>query len=94
MRPGPRGSQLHGHAMRRVPATEGHAYMRHVGAELRRARTSVDIAAAELAAALDVHPRTVHGWESGRVRPTLANLYRCAIALGMRVEALLPEMHR
>ena len=90
-RPLKRGRQLTGHAMRAVSIAEGVSYALRLGAEIRLARESVEVSADELAAALGVNTRTVHGWESGRCRPSVANLWRIARALGMRVESLLPE---
>lgn len=75
-----------GRACRAVPVTEPYVrYMALVGERLRELREEQDIAAAEIAAALSVDRATVLHWERGRRTPTIANLYRLAAALGVRV---------
>jgi transcriptional regulator with XRE-family HTH domain len=59
------------------------------GRTLRRARESVDVSASELAAALGVHPSSVHAWESGLHGPMAWRLFAIADALGLPVSHLL-----
>lgn len=75
-----------GRACRAVPLSEPYIrYMAAVAERIRELREEQDIAAAEIAAALSVDPLTVHAWEAGRRTPTVANLYRIAAALGVRI---------
>lgn len=88
----PRGSRdRHGKALR-TPHDDrwARAYAAtHVGAEIRFARESQDIAASELAAAVGVDPSAVFAWEAGRVIPSLPRLMRVAWALGIAPSSLL-----
>ena len=87
----PRGSRDRlGRCTRRVPISEPFVrYMREVGVRIRELREEQDVAASELAAALNVHRATVQHWESGIRTPTIANLYRISVALGVRVSDIL-----
>lgn len=76
-----------GRATRAVPRSEPYVrYMAAVGVRIRELREEQDVSAAELAAALSIDPATVLRWERGdRTTPSIANLYRIAMALGVRV---------
>lgn len=88
----PRGmTDRHGHALRVAPGAEI-PVMRAFAEHLRYVREEADIAVAELAAALGVENNTVHGWESGRTRPHLHTLIRIAMALGVPLDHLIPEV--
>lgn len=82
----PPGSQTRfGRALRRVPLREPEVrWLRDVGARMRELREEQDIAASEVAAALGVNDRTIHGWERGYRAPMLANVYRYAAAIGVK----------
>lgn len=89
----PRGSRDRlGRATRAVPLSEPFVrFMGLVGERIRSVREDLDVSVLELAAALRVSPKTVHGWEACRRRPSVANLHRISVALGVRVTDLLPE---
>jgi len=53
-----------------------------LGQRLRVARLEADVTIAELARALEVDPRTVAGWQSGRSAPTVERLLKIADVLG------------
>lgn len=82
----PPGSHTkYGRALRRVPLREPEVrWLAAVGERMRELREEQDIAASEVAAALDVNEITIHKWESGRNAPMLANVYRYATAIGVR----------
>lgn len=75
-----------GRATRAVPKSEPYVrYMQAVCDRIRELREEQDVSANEIAAALSIRPETVHAWEAGRRTPSIANLYRFAAALGVRV---------
>lgn len=81
----PYGSRdRHGHCVRSVPLVEAYRTIAAIGVRIRVIREEQDVRSSELAAALDVDPMTVANWESGRRRPTLANVIRAAVALGVQ----------
>lgn len=62
-----------------------------IGRRLRERRESHDpkITAAEFARRVGVKPPTVCGWESGRYKPSLEHLHKCAEVLGCEVGELI-----
>jgi ribosome-binding protein aMBF1 (putative translation factor) len=83
----PRGSRDRlGRASRAVHKSEPYVrYMRAVGERLRELREEQDVSASELASALSIRPETIRHWEDGSRTPNIANLYRLAAALDVRI---------
>ncbi len=65
--------------------------VRSYGEQIRRVREDADVSAAELAAAIGVHERTVAHWETGARIPRLNHLTAIAMALRVPVDHLVPE---
>lgn len=90
----PRGSKDRGGRALRTPHDDRYALAYaalHVGRAIREAREAMDIAASELAAAIDVDPSAVHSWERGAHCPCLGRLMRVAWALGISPASLLED---
>jgi DNA-binding XRE family transcriptional regulator len=60
-----------------------------IGDNIKHLRTQVlALTRAELAAAIDVHPQTVYGWESGRYTPRPGHLRALARLAEVEVRAI------
>lgn len=88
----PRGSRDRCGAARFVDSGVRDFVVRAFGEQIRRARESADVAADELAMAIGCHPRTIHGLEAGTRTPRLSTLVAIAMALGVPVDHLVPEV--
>ncbi len=63
-----------------------------IGEAIRRARESQDVAASELAAAIDVGTSAVLAYERGARLAPLHQLWRIAAALGVRLDSIVGEI--
>lgn len=62
-----------------------------LGTRLREARVAAGMTVAELARRMDVDPRTVAGWQSGRSRPSYERLVELARILSRPPSFFLEE---
>lgn len=86
----PRGSvDLTGTARR--AAVGRRSGMNRVGRAIRHARESMNVAASELAAAIGVHPSSVHAWEAGAHCFSAWRLLAIADALGVPLASIVED---
>lgn len=88
----PRGSKDRRGKARLVDGRALGFVVRAFGEQMRRAREEANVSASELAAAVQLDVATIHRYENASARPSLRSVVAIAMALGVPVEHLVPEV--
>jgi len=71
-----------------IPMNEDE-YVKNIGLNIKAVRKEKGMTQATLASMLGTEDSAIRRLESGRINPTIKNLYRIAVALDVTVEDLL-----